>query len=121
MALVLLWYDIVLTLPIEVERIWRRKITGATLVYFITRYAAYLERVFFMLVLFLTNVDDDVRLHSIFLRLTRRLIALQDLQNRLTHGRYSLLGVLHLFRWCAFCYSMDTPLSTTQIDGKRLL
>ncbi|KAI0351956.1 hypothetical protein OH77DRAFT_1523650 [Trametes cingulata] len=45
----LLWFDLVLTLPDEYQRIWRRKLSGATVVYLLTRYIAAIERIFFVL------------------------------------------------------------------------
>ncbi|EIW54180.1 uncharacterized protein TRAVEDRAFT_92176, partial [Trametes versicolor FP-101664 SS1] len=45
----LLWFDFVLTLPDEYRRIWRRKFTGATVIYLLIRYVAVIERIFFVL------------------------------------------------------------------------
>ena len=56
----LLWFDFALTFTTEVRRIWRRKITGATIVYLFTRYAAVVERVFFLLEILLWNSTDEV-------------------------------------------------------------
>ncbi|KAI0800171.1 hypothetical protein C8Q74DRAFT_1363952 [Fomes fomentarius] len=39
----LLWFDFFLTFTTEVERIWRRKFTGATLLFLVLRYASLLQ------------------------------------------------------------------------------
>ncbi len=39
----LLWFDFFLTFTTEVERIWRRKFTGATLCFLVLRYASLLQ------------------------------------------------------------------------------
>ncbi|KAI0332783.1 hypothetical protein GY45DRAFT_445488 [Cubamyces sp. BRFM 1775] len=46
---VLLWYDVILTFPTESLRIWRRKFTGVTLVYVLTRYGTAAQRIFLVL------------------------------------------------------------------------
>ncbi|EJF60683.1 hypothetical protein DICSQDRAFT_170833 [Dichomitus squalens LYAD-421 SS1] len=45
----LLWLDWALMFTVEVPRIWRRKFTGATVVYLLNRYTALFERVMFIL------------------------------------------------------------------------
>ncbi|RPD57834.1 hypothetical protein L226DRAFT_540198 [Lentinus tigrinus ALCF2SS1-7] len=55
----LLWFDFALTFTTEVRRIWRRRFTGATVVYLFTRYAALIERVFFVLEVLLWNSTDE--------------------------------------------------------------
>ncbi|OCH84035.1 hypothetical protein OBBRIDRAFT_840014 [Obba rivulosa] len=35
----MLWYDIILTFGDEVEKIWKQRFTGATVLWFINRYA----------------------------------------------------------------------------------
>ncbi|TBU37654.1 hypothetical protein BD309DRAFT_973604 [Dichomitus squalens] len=45
----LLWLDWALMFTVEVPRIWRRKFTGATVVYLLNRYTALFERVIFIL------------------------------------------------------------------------
>ncbi|KAI0365082.1 hypothetical protein BV20DRAFT_955068 [Pilatotrama ljubarskyi] len=57
----LLWFDFALTLPAEYRRIWRRKFTGATVVYLLTRYIAVIERIFFVLEVLVWNSSDQVR------------------------------------------------------------
>ncbi|KAH9935158.1 uncharacterized protein BXZ73DRAFT_36510, partial [Epithele typhae] len=44
----LLWLDILLTLGLEVQRMWQRRFTGATVVFLLTRYSAALARAFFV-------------------------------------------------------------------------
>ncbi|KAH9935154.1 uncharacterized protein BXZ73DRAFT_28803, partial [Epithele typhae] len=46
---VLLFYDVAITFQLEVQRIWRRKHSGATWIFLIMRYSAVIERVFFIL------------------------------------------------------------------------
>ncbi|OSC97582.1 hypothetical protein PYCCODRAFT_1471754 [Trametes coccinea BRFM310] len=43
---VLLWFDIILTFPAEYDRIWKRKFTGASMVYLFKRYGTALEMLF---------------------------------------------------------------------------
>ncbi|TFK90250.1 hypothetical protein K466DRAFT_597097 [Polyporus arcularius HHB13444] len=56
----LLWFDFALTFTTEVRRIWRRRFTGATVVYLFTRYTALIERIFFVLEVFLWNSTDEM-------------------------------------------------------------
>ena len=56
----LLWFDFALTFTAEVEQIWMRKFTGATIVYLLMRYSALIHRVFFMLEVFVWNSSDRV-------------------------------------------------------------
>ncbi|KAI0365086.1 hypothetical protein BV20DRAFT_954980 [Pilatotrama ljubarskyi] len=56
-----LWFDFTLTCSAEYQRIWRRKYTGATVVYLLTRYIAMIERVFFVLEVLIWNSSDQVR------------------------------------------------------------
>ncbi|KAI0365083.1 hypothetical protein BV20DRAFT_973652 [Pilatotrama ljubarskyi] len=56
----LLWYDVVITFPREVDLIWKRKFNAGTYVYLTTRYTAVVERVFFMLKVMVTNSSDQV-------------------------------------------------------------
>ena len=55
-----LWFDFALTFTTEVRRIWRRKFTGATLVYLLMRYIAVIERIFFVLEVLLWKSTDEV-------------------------------------------------------------
>ncbi|OSC97583.1 hypothetical protein PYCCODRAFT_1471755 [Trametes coccinea BRFM310] len=60
----LLWFDFALMFTTEYRRIWKRKWTGATLVYLLTRYVAVIERIFFVLEVLvrlcggITHTDD---------------------------------------------------------------
>ncbi|KAH9889273.1 hypothetical protein C8Q73DRAFT_654019 [Cubamyces lactineus] len=56
----LLWFDFALTLPTEYRRIWKRRFTGATIVYLLTRYIAVIERIFFVLEVLVWNSTDPV-------------------------------------------------------------
>ncbi|KAI0629549.1 hypothetical protein C8Q77DRAFT_1065260, partial [Trametes polyzona] len=56
----LLWYDCILTFPEEYRRMWKRKFTGGTAVYFLVRYTALLERVPFLLEAFVWHSSDQV-------------------------------------------------------------
>ncbi|KAI0629547.1 hypothetical protein C8Q77DRAFT_1220240 [Trametes polyzona] len=56
----LLWFDFALNLPNEYRRIWSRKFTGATVVYLLMRYAAVIERIFFVLEVLVWNSSDRV-------------------------------------------------------------
>ncbi|KAI0074310.1 hypothetical protein K474DRAFT_1677218 [Panus rudis PR-1116 ss-1] len=55
---VLLFYDVLLTIPTELQRIWSRKFSGATLVYLLTRYALFCDRVVLTASLFLRITSD---------------------------------------------------------------
>ncbi|KAI0827780.1 hypothetical protein BC628DRAFT_1338288 [Trametes gibbosa] len=57
---VLLWYDSLVTWPDEYRRIWKRKFTGATVVYLVMRYSAVLERVSLCLQTFLWSSPDQI-------------------------------------------------------------
>ncbi|RDX48635.1 hypothetical protein OH76DRAFT_1556930 [Lentinus brumalis] len=56
----LLWFDFALTFTTEVRRIWRRRFTGATVVYLFTRYTALVQRIFFVLEVFLWNSTNEM-------------------------------------------------------------
>ena len=58
--LVLIILDHVMTFTDEVQRVWRRKFSGATLIYLITRYVATFERITLMTSLFLQTNSDQV-------------------------------------------------------------
>ncbi|TBU56306.1 hypothetical protein BD310DRAFT_629608 [Dichomitus squalens] len=60
----LLWFDFALTFTTEVRRIWRRRFTGATLVYLFTRYTALLDRLFFASEVLLWNSSNRVGIQS---------------------------------------------------------
>ncbi|KAL1945434.1 hypothetical protein VTO73DRAFT_2285 [Trametes versicolor] len=59
----LLWFDHMLTFPSEYSRIWRRKFTGATLVFLLMRYAAFFERIFFVLEVLVWGANDEAYDH----------------------------------------------------------
>ncbi|EIW54159.1 uncharacterized protein TRAVEDRAFT_51880 [Trametes versicolor FP-101664 SS1] len=59
----LLWFDHMLTFPSEYARIWRRKFTGATLVFLLMRYAAFIERIFFVLEVLVWGANDEAYDH----------------------------------------------------------
>lgn len=59
-AVALLWFDYALTLPGEYRRIWRRKFTGATLIFLLMRYATLIERIPFVLEVLVWNSSDRV-------------------------------------------------------------
>ena len=56
----LLWFDFALTFTTEVQRIWRRKFSGATVVYLFMRYSALIERVLFVLEVLVWKSSDKV-------------------------------------------------------------
>ena len=57
----LLWFDFTLTLTTEYERIWRRKLTGATIVYLGVRHVGVVERIFFVLEILVWKTSNRVR------------------------------------------------------------
>lgn len=59
-AAALLFADTLMTLTSEVQRIWRRKFTGATAVFLVTRYVAVAERIVLLVSVFLPTVQDEV-------------------------------------------------------------
>lgn len=60
LATALLFADTLMTLTSEVQRIWRRKFTGATAVFLVTRYVAVAERIVLLVSVFLPTVQDEV-------------------------------------------------------------
>lgn len=60
MTIALLFADTLMTLTSEVQRIWRRKFTGATAVFLVTRYVAVAERIVLLVSVFLPTVQDEV-------------------------------------------------------------
>ncbi|KAI0667274.1 hypothetical protein C8Q78DRAFT_982622 [Trametes maxima] len=85
---VLLFVDWCMTFTDEVQRIWRRRLTGATIVFLLTRYVALAERVVLMVSLFLRTVDDKVRRCAPVLRL----------DDALTDISYLMFGVFMMLR-----------------------
>ncbi|KAI0327900.1 hypothetical protein GY45DRAFT_1256064, partial [Cubamyces sp. BRFM 1775] len=67
----LLWFDFLSTLDVEYNRIWRRKFTGATLVYVGIRYVAVINRIFFVLQYFIWNSSNEDPLDPINLSRVR--------------------------------------------------
>ncbi|KAM5537919.1 hypothetical protein V8D89_008395 [Ganoderma adspersum] len=55
----LLWFDIALTFPTEVRRIWGRRFSGATLVYLFTRYTALAHQALFVTQALLVDSSDQ--------------------------------------------------------------
>lgn len=106
-AVALLWFDYALTLPGEYRRIWRRKFTGATLIFLLMRYATLIERIPFVLEVLVWNSSD--RVSSVHLRSLQyipiTLLSLQEYDSSgvnkydvLTH----LIGVACLRTWTIF-------------------
>ncbi|KAI0664438.1 hypothetical protein C8Q70DRAFT_930394 [Cubamyces menziesii] len=58
-ASVLLWYDVILTLPTEYSRIWKRRFSGATLIYLIMRYSMVIDGIFTILKYFLWKSSEE--------------------------------------------------------------
>lgn len=56
----LLWFDFALTLPDEYRRIWKRKFSGATVIYLLMRYVAVIERIFLVLEILVWNSSNRV-------------------------------------------------------------
>ncbi|KAI0800208.1 hypothetical protein C8Q74DRAFT_398161 [Fomes fomentarius] len=54
----LMWFDFVLTLPAEIQGIWRRKISGASLAYIGIRYTLLLERIVILLEVLWASSDQ---------------------------------------------------------------
>lgn len=57
----LLIADFLLTFTDEVQRIWRRRFTGAAVVFFVTRYAAVFERIILIISVVIPASQDKVR------------------------------------------------------------
>ncbi|KAL6300952.1 hypothetical protein BKA93DRAFT_799786 [Sparassis latifolia] len=55
----LLFVDFAITFPNEVQRIWRRKFSGATIVFLLNRYVALAERVTLVTSVFLVTNNDQ--------------------------------------------------------------
>ena len=58
----LLFADTLFTLTDEVQRIWRRRFTGATLIFLLTRWVAVAERIVLVISVVMPTVQDKVRL-----------------------------------------------------------
>ncbi|KAI0629550.1 hypothetical protein C8Q77DRAFT_1161150 [Trametes polyzona] len=57
----LLWFDYALTFAREYRRIWKRQVTGATVIYLIMRYSAMVRRVVYLLEVFVWRSSDQER------------------------------------------------------------
>ncbi|KAI0641339.1 hypothetical protein C8Q79DRAFT_919363 [Trametes meyenii] len=84
---VLLFVDWCMTFTDEVHRIWRRRFTGATVVFLLTRYVALAERVVLMVSLFLPTVDDKYACAPVL-----------RLDDALTDISYLMFGVFMMLR-----------------------
>ncbi|KAM5537914.1 hypothetical protein V8D89_008390 [Ganoderma adspersum] len=56
---VLLWFDWTVMFPLEMRRIWRRRFTGATMVYLLNRYTALFRRIFLIMEVLSWNRTDQ--------------------------------------------------------------
>ena len=59
---VLLFADTLFTFTDEVQRIWRRRFTGATLIFLLTRWVAVAERIVLVISVVMPTIQDKVRL-----------------------------------------------------------
>ncbi|KAH8082846.1 hypothetical protein BXZ70DRAFT_1012254 [Cristinia sonorae] len=55
----LLFFDFSITFTREVKRIWHRRVTGATVVFILTRYSVLAERIVLLTTLFIHTLSDD--------------------------------------------------------------
>ncbi|KAH9916980.1 uncharacterized protein BXZ73DRAFT_24368, partial [Epithele typhae] len=85
--------DYFFTLPEEIERIWRRRFTGATIIFFITRYAAVLERIVLLVSVLLPTVEDKV-----ILFFPSRCVPVLRLDDTMTNISYLSFGLFALLR-----------------------
>ncbi|KAI0353951.1 hypothetical protein OH77DRAFT_1406258 [Trametes cingulata] len=88
---VLLFADSIITFPDEVQRIWKRRFTGATAVFLITRYVAVAERIVLVTSVFLPTLQDKVSLHISCVPVLRMDDALTDIS-------YLMFGVFMMLR-----------------------
>ncbi|KAH9888046.1 hypothetical protein C8Q73DRAFT_748392 [Cubamyces lactineus] len=88
---VLLFADVFMTLPEEVERIWKRRFTGATVVFLITRYVAVAERITLVTSVFLPTLQDKVRRIGYCVPVLR-------LDDTLTDISYLIFGIFMMLR-----------------------
>ena len=83
----LAWFDFTLTFTTEVQRIWRRKFSGATVVYLVARYTLLLDSYFLLTEAFLWRSSGAVRAVWALLYCVRnRVNQFTGLQPRYTHG-----------------------------------
>lgn len=64
-AAVILFADSLFTLTDEIQRIWSRRFSGATLIFLITRWVAVAERIVLVTSVVLPTLQDKVSLHLI--------------------------------------------------------
>ena len=64
--IVLVWYDVALTFATEVQRIWRRRFSGATIIYLIIRYTMLLQSTLYVVTVVLYHSSDKVSALKIF-------------------------------------------------------
>ena len=57
---VLVWYDVALTFATEVQRIWRRRFSGATIIYLIIRYTMLLQSTLYVVTVVIYHSSDKV-------------------------------------------------------------
>ncbi|KAJ8481200.1 hypothetical protein ONZ51_g6181 [Trametes cubensis] len=87
--IVLLFADSFITFPEEVERIWKRRFTGATVVFLITRYVAVAERITLVVSVFLPTLQDK----------RYDLMAIQRIRHdTLTDISYLMFGIFMMLR-----------------------
>ena len=55
-----LFADYVLTFGMEVEHVWKRRISAATILFFLIRYITLAERIVLTISLFLQTADNSV-------------------------------------------------------------
>ena len=96
---VLLFADSFITFPEEVERIWKRRFTGATVVFLITRYVAVAERITLVVSVFLPTLQDKVRWRPT----KNRVVALAVLRILLDRGTASWLSSEHVLTRLSSC------------------
>ncbi|KAI0074321.1 hypothetical protein K474DRAFT_1601716 [Panus rudis PR-1116 ss-1] len=96
---VLLFFDCIVTLPLEVETIWGRKLSGATFVYFFTRYGAVAERITLVTSLFLQTTSDTVcaPVHLTICRLCAVVLRMDDVLTNLTFVAVGAFMSLRLY------------------------
>ena len=57
----LLWFDFILMLPIEIQRVWRLRVTGTTIVYFLMRHVAIVAYALFLAESIVSTTNEKVR------------------------------------------------------------
>ena len=60
-SIVLVWYDFALTFGIEVQRIWQRRFSGATIIYLIIRYTMLSQSALYVISIVLWRSSENVR------------------------------------------------------------